>query len=319
MKSRLIAFVLMAMVAAALPLTAAAQDRPGLKQLGVDDVSASKALITTVTKSGQIDSLNTLIDSLNQHFLVQFAETNKFAVIGRSDMARLIKEQQIPVGVIRDPNEAKALPGMIKGLDYLVVATVTEFKDETSGIILQGIGQRVDARTVQATAIVKIYDTTTGQLRKAIDVPVRQEARGAAMMAGQAVGNNAIDNSMIEAAAVELARRTAGRVVDVIYPAQVAQFQAGTVFINRGEGGGIDRDQIWEVFAVGPEIIDPATGKSLGASEIKVAEVVVTDVLPNFSKARVLGDNRGIEIGAILRQKLPPMNGGAMGPAQGMR
>jgi curli biogenesis system outer membrane secretion channel CsgG len=316
MKTRLAVTQLAALIIGLLPGALFAQDKPGLKQLGIDDVTAAKTVMTTVTKTGQGDSLNLLIDGLNQHLMVQFEQTNKFAVVSRSDLARILKEQQIPVGMVRDANEAKALTGQIKGLDYLVIATITDFKDEQSGLMMQTIGQRVDVRVVQATAIVKIYDTTTGVLRKSIDVPVRKEARGVSRVVAQGDGNNAADNSMIQDAAVELAARAAGRVMELLYPVQVAQMQAGVVFVNRGDGGGIERDQLWEVFAVGPDIIDPGTGKSLGASEVKVGEVVITDVLPNFSKARVLGSNGGIEIGSILRLKSPPM-GGPVGPAQG--
>jgi curli biogenesis system outer membrane secretion channel CsgG len=295
---------------------AIAQDRPGLKQLGIDDASASKALVGVATKTDQLDSLNLLLDSLNQHLMVQFEQTNKFAVIARADMAKLIKEQQIPVGMIRDANEAKALPGQIKGLDYLVVTCITDFKDEQRSLVNQALGQAVSVRVVQATAIVKIYDTTTGQLKKSVDIPVRKDARGVSRVGGlQEQGNNAVDNSMIQEAAVEMAQRAAGRVVEILYPVMVAQVQAGTIFVNRGEGTGIERDQLWEVFAMGPDIVDPGTGKSLGASEIKVGEVVITDVLPNFSKARTLGDNRGIEIGSIMRLKpMPAAQGQPVGP-----
>jgi curli biogenesis system outer membrane secretion channel CsgG len=317
MKSRITVALLMVGVMGLINPALRAQDKPGLKHLGIDEVTCSKSVTSTVTASGQADSLNLLIDGLNQHLLVQFEQTNKFAVVGRSDLARLIKEQQIPVGMIRDPNEAKALPGQIKGLDYLVIATITDFKDAQTGMFVQAMNQQISVREVQATAVIKIYDTTTGVLRKSIDVPVRKESRGASRVGGQVNGNNAVDNSMVQDAAVELCGRAAARVMDLLYPVQVAQMQAGIVFVNRGEGGGIDRDQLWEVFATGPEIIDPGTGKSLGSSEVKVGEVVITDVLPNFSKARVLGSNGGIEIGSILRLKAPPA-GGPAGPAQGM-
>ena len=37
---------------------------------------------------------------------------------------------------------------------------------------------------------------------------------------------------------------------------------------------------------------------------MKVGEIVITDVLPKFSKARMIGDNRGIAVGDVVRQKM---------------
>ena len=54
----------------------------------------------------------------------------------------------------------------------------------------------------------------------------------------------------------------------------------------------------------------PRHRRSLGREEIRVGEFVVTDVLPQFSKGRVNGEDRGIAAGAVMRPKtvssLPP-------------
>ena len=89
----------------------------------------------------------------------------------------------------------------------------------------------------------------------------------------------------------------------------------GVVTINRGEATGIAPNQVWEAFATGKELIDPDTGQSLGKEEIKVGEIVITDVLPKFSKGRVVGENRGIDgQGTIVRRRLNLPDDGPRGP-----
>jgi curli biogenesis system outer membrane secretion channel CsgG len=299
--ARLTGVAVMSVMCAAV---AGADDRPALKQLGVGDVSPTKAIKATVTKANQLDKLERLNDSLNQHLLVAFKGLRKFDVIARSDLAELLKEQQLPTGVIVDPADRKALPGKIKGLDYLMLAAITDFSDAKDGVTIEGQGISVSRRTVQATMIIKLYDSTTGALIEAVDVPVQRQVKGTARIVREGFDNGAINDSLIEEAAIELAGKAAMRVNDVIYPAKILALTDGNVTINRGETTGIAPNQIWEVFATGKELIDPDTGASLGKEEVKTGEIVITDVLPKFSKGRIIGENRGVDPGSIVRRRL---------------
>jgi hypothetical protein len=90
-------------------------------------------------------------------------------------------------------------------------------------------------------------------------------------------------------------------VADVIFPVKIIAKTDKTVTVNRGEGSGIAVDQVWRVFAVGKEMIDPDTKEVLGREEVEIGKVRIADVLPKFSRATVLED-RGIAEGAVLRK-----------------
>jgi len=62
-------------------------------------------------------------------------------------------------------------------------------------------------------------------------------------------------------------------------------------------------DQIWNVYAVGEELIDPDTKESLGKEEVLVGKARIVSVQPKTATAEVLEDT-GIDKGAVLR--LPP-------------
>jgi hypothetical protein len=101
-----------------------------------------------------------------------------------------------------------------------------------------------------------------------------------------------------------MAERVALRVLDVLYPAKVIAKTGDQVTINRGDGGGVEAGQTWNVYALGEEMIDPDTGISLGREEVKIGSEKITDVQPLFSRARVVEDN-GIDKLQVLRREKP--------------
>jgi len=98
-----------------------------------------------------------------------------------------------------------------------------------------------------------------------------------------------------------MAEKIAHRVTDVIFPAKVVAIEGKQVTVNRGDSTGIATGQIWNVFALGQELIDPDTKESLGRQETLVGKVKITSVLPKASNAETLQDS-GIMAGSILRR-----------------
>ena len=86
-----------------------------------------------------------------------------------------------------------------------------------------------------------------------------------------------------------------------IFPPKVVSRRDKQITINRGDGTDIAVGQIWNVFAVGEELIDPDTGENLGREEVLVGKVKITGVLPKTSSAEILEDH-GIDKMAILRK-----------------
>jgi hypothetical protein len=73
------------------------------------------------------------------------------------------------------------------------------------------------------------------------------------------------------------------------------------VTINRGDGGGVAVDDLFNVYSLGEELIDPDTKESLGHEEVKVGKVKITQVNPKTSQAQILEDT-GIDKGAVLHK-----------------
>ena len=55
--------------------------------------------------------------------------------------------------------------------------------------------------------------------------------------------------------------------------------------------------------------IDPDTGENLGKSQLKIAQIEISEVLPQKSLGHLVGSADGIQIGFIVRQSPPMVNG----------
>ena len=71
--------------------------------------------------------------------------------------------------------------------------------------------------------------------------------------------------------------------------------------INRNDTSGIKVGQVWEVFTLGGELVDPDTGDKT-REEIYVGKVKISRVTPQNSQADILEDT-GIDRLAIVRLK----------------
>jgi curli biogenesis system outer membrane secretion channel CsgG len=151
-KSFLIAtFVLCA--AALLPLLATAQDKA---TLAIGPVKATPSLLESVnsktlagTVSGakkeimQFDTkqeLNRVIESLDSQLIDRVNATRKFDVVSRSDLAEVLKEQDLGASGNVDA-KAAARAGKVSGAKYLLITTVDDFQDYIEKAVFEGTGQ----------------------------------------------------------------------------------------------------------------------------------------------------------------------------------
>ena len=80
-----------------------------------------------------------------------------------------------------------------------------------------------------------------------------------------------------------------------------ALVENGRIILDQG-GQRIAPDAVYQVFAAGTEVVDPVSGRSLGKTEDKIADVKITQVLPKFSYAQVVtGNASAVQIGQVCR------------------
>lgn len=293
-------------------VAAMGQDAPqGKMRIGLGAVKVLPSLKHSLAANGQLDLVNRASETIEGQMMDALQNTRKFEIIARHDLDELIKEQGLPAGSITDPSDPKsAMAARIKGVEYLVLTTIDDFVDVEQSTASPEMQMAVSRRTLRMSAVVRIYNSSTGVLLESMSVPVQVEGGGAVRITpGDAMRNpKAQDDSAYVELVNQLSTRCAQRITDILFPAKVVTVTGDAVVINRGAGTMINRGEVWEVYATGKELRDPDTGEILGKEETKMGEIVINDVLPKASRAQLVGENRGVGPGQIARQKLqmPP-------------
>lgn len=284
--------------ASLVPLSAFAQK----ETLGVMAIRPTPSLTQAVAKASKSNSLGRVVESLDSQLIDRLNATRKFEILARSDLKDVLREQSLAASGnldALDKNTAKQFK--LAGAKYILVATLDDFQDFTERATFQGTGTSATKRAIRLSVIGKIYDATSGRLLESANFQLSQkdisENRGFSTKDGE------LSDELLVAIAREMADRLANRVADVIFPAKVLVRRDKQITINRGDGTGIAVDQIWNVYAVGEELIDPDTKESLGKEEVLVGKARIVSVQPKTATAEVLEDT-GIDKGAVLR--LPP-------------
>ena len=263
--------------------------------IAVGAVQVTPAVSTKLSNAQKTLSAEQMSQSLMEQFNNSIQATRKFQVVVRSDLKDLIT----------DDDKARALnPDKQKGFNlaetkYLAVLTVDDYDDQTQRLDQKLSNTTLTKRTIRLSLITKIYETASGKLLESTSKSI--SSTEAQQTSNEASTDVEITDALIRTVVKDSADWAATQVVDVIFPVKIITKNDKSVTVNRVEGSGVVVDQVWRVFAVGKELIDPDTKEVLGKEEVEIGKVRVTDVLPKFSKAAILED-RGIAEGALLRK-----------------
>jgi curli biogenesis system outer membrane secretion channel CsgG len=281
-----------------LPAVANAQE--GKATLAVSSIKPTPSLAAAV-KPDKKTEMGRVIESLDGQLVDRINATRKFDVVGRSDLADIIKEQDLGASGNVDAKTA-AQAGKLTGAKYLLVTTVDDFQDYVEKATFEGTGRSATKRVFRLSVVAKVYDSSTGKLLESAnfqtgndDFKRIQEERSYVVKDGE------LSDEMMIAVSRDLAQKIANRIADVVFPAKVLSKRDKSVTINRGEGGGVAVGDTFNVYALGEDLIDPDTKESLGREEVKVGKVKITQVNPKTSTADIL-DDTGIDKGAVLRK-----------------
>ncbi|WP_343347802.1 CsgG/HfaB family protein [Sphingomicrobium sp. XHP0239] len=274
------------MIAAAPEPAVAQSERPIVGVFKMEDLAGT----------GQSNTFSTMIET-------SIASTNKFRVMERARLSRLMEEQARAQGGVVTSNSPDRMGGF-EGIDYLIYGTITSVsstsKTDVGASIVGGLlGSRNSSckkGTVRLEADIKITDANTGEVRYVTRIAETQE--------GNTVcdGDSQYDVSALMRSAAD---NIATGLVTTIYPIQVAAVQSGgIVVLNYGEGAMRVGDTL-SLYEQGEAILDPATGEVLASNETFLGTVEVTDVQARISKARMISAfAQSPRVGSIARPSL---------------
>lgn len=274
------------LLTAAVLLLAPAQAQEK-KKLAITKIAATDALKKRMAKQGVELSLDTVLQALDSQVYDRVLNTRRFEILERSDADALATESAA-AGEAFNFNKA----------DYLLTIRVDSFNDRMEERKLASLGKTIRARTIELSAVAKITEVATQRAVASTNFKVsKRDSENRSDNTTARVGEGS-DDLMIQAVG-EMAAKIAMRAAEAVSPARIIGKRDATVTINRNDQSGIKVGQVWEVFAIGDELVDPDTGeKSL--EEVYVGKVKITRVTPQNSQGQTLEDT-GIERGAIVR------------------
>ena len=203
-------------------------------------------------------------------------KTDKFVLVERSHLEKVIKEQNFSTTDLVASETAVKI-GRILGLNAIVVGGITEY-----GLVKE-MGKKISRIGVD----MRLVDVGTARIILA------ENAVG--MAAGKDVdqaSRRAVDNLVSKIVSSLEAKPWEGRIMEV---------EASQVYINAGLNLGIRKGDVFAIISLSKELVDPVTGKVVGAIEKKIGKVRVIKVEEEYSQAETL-EGSGFKRNDLVRE-----------------
>jgi hypothetical protein len=172
--------------------------------------------------------------------------------------------------------------GKLRNVNLIVKPTITQFETTVAVTPMdENPGKYRKREGGQINISYKVLDTTTLQEKFVLNVQAQAENQTVVSEKGDKHFGNAAWLKLIQ----NITKKSVYSIGDRVFPLLVMRFQNNQIYLNRGEGAGIEVGDVKEVFSVGEDLIDPGTGKSLGSTEDSLGKIRIVRVAPKFSVA----------------------------------
>ena len=205
----------------------------------------------------------------------------------------MLKEQGLATSGAVDPTSA-AKVGKLLGVKYIILGGIDKFaiNNTKGGIGAFGVGGNL----VQANATINLrfVDTTTAE--RVISISSDGEVKkGGGFLKGTSLSRDAewgvASETVQKTAKAVVAKLTAGdylaRVSSAAAPGalegKVIKVDGNRAYINLGASSGVKLGDAFNIINVGEALIDPDSGKKLGADEKQIGSGAVTEVQAEFA------------------------------------
>jgi curli biogenesis system outer membrane secretion channel CsgG len=257
---------------------------------------------------GQVELGDGMADQLSDALM----QSGQFVVMERAALKEVVEEQDL-ANSGRATKSQSAQTGKLVNAQILVKGVVTEFEENSAGSA-NGIGFggfKVGNNHAEAHVglIIRLIDSTTGE------VLYSQRVEGKASSGGVAFGMNTggVQFGTASFAKTPLGKamqETIDNAVNVIatklktvpFEARIIKVNNDTdLLISGGAKTGISEGDVFTIYSVGENLVDPTTGEQLGSELEKKGTVKVTKVEEKYAKAKSDGSLSGIKAGDIVK------------------
>ncbi|MDF1537215.1 MAG: CsgG/HfaB family protein [bacterium] len=249
-------------------------------------------------------------ERMTEMIITELMKTNRFIVIERGALDEVMAEQDLgETGRVRQETAARI--GELLGAQVLVKGAITEFIEKESGgsggIMVSGIGIGGKTSTGHVAIDMRLIDATTGQIlqsHRAEGKISSSKIGGIAFFSGVAFGGSTYKKTALgkatRLAVADAVRFVVDNMEEQTWQGSVVKIDGSQVYINAGANMNIGSDMVFTVYSKGEELIDPASGLSLGNAITRAGAVRVVQVSDKFSIAESI-EGSGFKRGDIVK------------------
>jgi len=243
-------------------------------------------------------------------------KSGRFSVLERAAQQQMDQEQALAAGG-KTTKETGARTGAMLGAQALITGDITGFSYAKSSIggkmtnVLKGLNVSSERVTAEVIIDLRLIDPSTSELIYSAKGTGKASQTGVAAdltkddKAWSAGGTTATPLGMASRDALdEAVKALLAGMPKVAWTGRVIDVRDGVVYVNATAADGMKPGLELLVFEQQPELVDPETGKSLGAPERRVGTIVIDHVLEKFSTATI-SSGTGIARGFVLRLSAP--------------
>jgi curli biogenesis system outer membrane secretion channel CsgG len=238
--------------------------------------------------------------SLTEALTTSLVATERFIVLERQALAQVQQEQDLGASG-RVNKETSADVGKLMGAQVLITGDITSFNFKHTAIggkltnVFKGVDAGIERVSASVTIDLRMIDAVTGEIIASIkgEGDAAQQGITADLTKDEKKydGSVSLTTPLGKASRQAIERSVAGilaNIPKVKWSARVIDFRDGVVYVNAGTGSGMQAGMALEIFDPQPPLIDPETGRNLGAPDRPIGEVVIERVDAQYSTARVV-------------------------------
>jgi curli biogenesis system outer membrane secretion channel CsgG len=238
--------------------------------------------------------------SLTEALTTALVATNRFVVLERLAITQVQQEQDLGASG-RVNRETAPDVGKLMGAQVMITGDITSFTFQRSAVggkltnIVRGLDAGVARITAQVTIDLRLIDVVSGEVIASIQGAgsAAQQGVTAALTRDERSYDGSVEAStpLGKASREAITQAVAGIVTNqpkMRWSARVIDFRDGVVYVNAGSNFGMQRGTVLDVFDPQPSLLDPETGRNLGAPDRLVGSVTVEQVEAQYSTARVV-------------------------------
>lgn len=282
-----------------LPLQVVAADlSAGEKDtLFISEVKVLPAVAKAARNRENFQKLKHVSETLGSQFVTAVSGTRIFQLVERQHLDEAFEEQEmVKDGEVDTEGKFAAQTGKMLGARFVLIPVIDGFEMVTNNQQQREIGRHRVSRDIFLSAMIKVVDTTTGELLPdAPSVRLNKSEAKSAKRGKKIIG----EEELLVEIANEAATKLSQAVIALLRPARVLTVTGKQVLINRGEEAGFAVGDLVEILS-SSGVRDDETGETY-RNEVPVGQAKIVRSDKRQSIAMIDGDDLGITVGCVVK------------------